>query len=142
MSRNKNEVIRAAARAVYVSAWADYMEEKGKAHGWGGQDLMDLAPRTPSSATAWAKKLIAAMERMNGKTIEAMAASAVSGARSGGHSWEKEGTYEDFGHYTAMQALGHGVSWDDSHAPHGFKIPHGEFYCDTARQCEGYVSER
>lgn len=136
----KNEIIRAAARAAYVSAWADYMENAGKAKGWAGQDLMDLAPKTPAAANKWAKKLIATMERMNGKTIEAMAADACSRPHS--HSWEKEGTYEDFGHYTAMQALGHGVGWSDSHPAHGFKIPHGEFYCHNARSCEGYVSGR
>ena len=31
-----------------------------------------------------------------------------------------------FGHYLAMQAMGHGVGWADDHKPLTFKVPHIE----------------
>lgn len=34
----------------------------------------------------------------------------------------------EFGHYLAMQALGHGVSWFDDHARFDLTVPHSEFY--------------
>lgn len=33
-----------------------------------------------------------------------------------------------FGHYLAMEAMGHGVSWADDHEPHGLRVPHMEFH--------------
>ena len=37
---------------------------------------------------------------------------------------------EEFGHYLAMQGLGHGVSWFDDHARFPLVVPHTEFYLD------------
>lgn len=135
----KSEIIEAAARAVYVQAWASYMEESG-GHIEHGIDLMDQAPRTPTAAKKWARELIKTMEKFNGKKIERMYVAAAKMPLE--HSWEKAATPEDFGHYTAMESLGHGVSWDDSHPFHGFHIPLSEFDCSSQRDCHGYVSQR
>jgi hypothetical protein len=120
----KQEIIDAAARAGFVQAWASYMEEKGKSPGRGGQDLMDLAPKTPSKAKTWAKKLIDRMEEINGTTAAKMYANAAQISLSHGKGGVEP---ETFGHYTAMQALGHGVAWSDDHPAHGYRIPSASF---------------
>lgn len=37
-----------------------------------------------------------------------------------------ESDARDFGHYIAMQSMGHGVSWEDDHADPGLVVPHHE----------------
>jgi hypothetical protein len=134
----RKEIIAAAARAAFVQGWASYKEERGETAGWGGQDLMDLAPATPGAARVWANELIDKMEKLNhGKSIEAMYRHA---AMKSGHA--KVPTPEDFGHYTAMQALGHGVAWCDDHPQHGYRIPSGEFIMHASRSFTAYVSDR
>jgi hypothetical protein len=110
-----------AARAAFVSSWADYQEERGKTYP--GEDLMDVAPSTPLSAYVWAGELIGNLENANRDPICTIGARA---AKADGVDWEDfEGT--DFGHYLAMQALGHGVSWFDDHARFKLKVPHMEY---------------
>jgi len=134
MSTIRAEIIEAAARAAYVSAWADWAEEQGESL---RGELMDQAPNTPLAAKKWARKLIAAMEKMNGQKIDKIYAHAAAMPHTS--SWHKRATAADFGHYTAMQALGHGVSWGDDHPDHGFLIPSADFHCWGARSCEGSV---
>lgn len=133
----KAEIIEAAARAVYVQAWANYMEESG-GHIEHGIDLMDQAPKTPTVATKWARELVKTMEKFNKRKIERI---YIAAAKEPGRH-EKEATPEDFGHYTAMESLGHGVGWGDSHPNHGFRVPSSEFYCDDEKSCSGHVSQR
>lgn len=125
----RTTIVEAAARAAYVQAWADHVESKGR-HLRG--ELMDQAPRTPSKARTWAKKLLATMERLNGLPVEEMYERAAA----------EGGSASDFGHYTAMQALGHGVAWSDDHPRHGFTIPHAEFHMDGARDFYAGVDGR
>lgn len=142
MKRNvRNEIIKSAARAAYVSSWANWAEEQGESlHG----ELMDQAPNTPAAAVKWARKLISTMEKMNGLKIDKMYWSAAQKADIH-HSNTRRGrdaSPEEFGYCTAMQSMGHGVSWGDDHPDHGFLIPHTEFYCHGEQECEGYVSDR
>lgn len=130
----RNQIIDAAARAAYVSAWADYQEEQGESL---RGELMDQAPSTPAAARKWAVKLISEMEKLNGQKIDKMYARAAAMPHTS--SWHKRAEPDDFGHYTAMQALGHGVSWGDDHPEHGFLIPSADFHCWGARSCEGSV---
>ena len=132
----------AAARAAYVSAWANWMEEQGESL---RGELMDQAPNTPAAAKKWARKLIATMEKMNGLKIDKMYARAKADAESSSRSSRpgRNASPEEFGYCTAMQAMGSGVSWADDHPEHGFRIPGAEVYCPgSARSFEGYVSER
>ena len=113
-----------AARALFVQAWGNYEEERGRSHG--GVDLMDAAPTTPGAAKKAAKALVERVEALNGDTI----ANIYHALASAPGRHDKDPTVEDFGHYAAMQALGHGVSWFDDH-PYPAKrleLPHGEFY--------------
>ncbi len=119
---DRDEFMDAAARALWVQAWADAAEEQGETL---SGELMDQAPETPPQAHEAAKELAVALEQSNGPLS---------------HLWEKaatakgkhysEPTVEDFGHYLAMSALGHGVSWEDDHPDVGIKLPSMEFHAD------------
>lgn len=125
----RNAIVAAAARAGFVQAWADYMEERGaQLRG----ELMDQAPRTPPQARTWAKKLIGTMERFSRLPIEEMYERAAADG----------GSATDFGHYAAMQALGHGVAWADDHPSHGFTIPRAEFHMHGGRDFYTSVDAR
>lgn len=122
-------VVTAIARAFFVSAWADRQEERGKTKGWAGQDLMNLAPKTPKVAMNEAWRALGALENENGMCIEALLYQAW---KADGHK-EEEGdvpmTYiRDFGHYLGMMMLGHGVGWFDDHAHFELETPLREFY--------------
>ena len=124
MFHQEEHVLDGAARAFWVDAWASEMEERGEARGWGGKDVMDLAPKTPVAAQVLAKRLVAAVEKTNDSHIgtlvlEAHDADEKAGIDTGG--WIE---YQRlFGHYMAMQALGHGVAWTDDHAEFGMRVP-------------------
>ena len=131
-------IIESAARTAFASSWADWMEEQGESvHG----EIMDQAPNTPLAAKKWARKLIAAMEKLNDKKISDMYWSAWAKAdRANEHRGSgKEAKARDFGYCTAMTALGHGVSWSDDFPEHGFLIPSADFHCWGTRNCEGSV---
>jgi hypothetical protein len=127
----RDDIIEEMARALFVSSWADREEEAGRSHG--GEELMDIAPPTPKRAVQAAKKLAERMEDGNNVSLDAL---YILAAMQPGKHYKKPDPH-DFGHYVAMQALGHGVSWWDDHpnikeAPDGvmnsIKIPHIEFY--------------
>lgn len=120
----KREIVDAAARAFYVTAWAEREEERGRARGWGGRDLMDIAPRTSPKAKVAGKRFIANLEAANKGT--AVGALYVMAATAPGKHY-KEPSPEDFGHTMAMQAMGHGVSWWDDHPHVPITVPHYEF---------------
>lgn len=133
----RDEIIESMARALFVSAWASSEEEAGRSHG--GKELMDIAPRTSKRAEQAAKKLAAEMEKTNGIPIEAL---YILAALQPGKRYGKEDPSPHlFGHYMAMQALGHGVSWWDDFpnvtvvpegvehfGREGIAVPHIEFY--------------
>lgn len=110
-----------AARAAFVSSWGDHEEERGKTYS--GLDLMDVAPSTPLSAYVWAGQLIGALEAANHESIFVLGSRA---AKADGEDWDSfDG--QDLGHYLAMEALGHGVSWFDDHKKFKLKFPHMEY---------------
>ena len=122
---HKAEILRGMARALFVVTWAVYEEERGRR--LGPVDIMDVAPATPSPARTAAKILAKRFEVSNhGKTMSDLYADALNAGRTSSHS--RRGTDPDtFGHYMAMQALGHGVSWFDDNPKFPVHIPHFEF---------------
>ncbi len=130
------EIYEAMARAMFVSDWADRQEEKGKTYP--GMDLMDVAPPTSRDALLAARALAAAVIKDNNvKSLTDLYARALN---AGG-----EGDARKFGHYLAMQAMGHGVSWyDDGNPEFGLKLPHFEYYSDRGRAAQklGHASGR
>jgi len=115
----RDEILAGIARALFVSAYA-YAHEEGEIDGprpGPQEDWMDYAPETPLSAKAAAVDLADQVERLNSETLDAL---WVQNAHA-------ELDSQQFGHYLAMQALGHGVGLrdydiDDVH------VPHFEFY--------------
>ena len=125
---NTEEVaIAAMARAFFVSAWADRMEERG--YNFSQRELMDEAPPTPRYALLAATKFAGHLEHANHLNLPAIIYQAAKA--DGVPDVYERGVHDDlareFGHYVAMQALGHGVSWFDDHAKFDLKIPHFEF---------------
>lgn len=121
-----NEFTHGVASAFWVNAYADSEENQGRSIG-GGADWTDHAPQPPRKAYEAAADLIAALERVNGKSIDELFELAKAAPRK--HSWASEVTDEDkerFGWYIGMEALGHGVGWFDDHAEFPLKVPNRE----------------
>jgi hypothetical protein len=112
-------IVEAMARAMFVSSWADYEEEHGRYYP--GQELMDIAPDTPQDAIDEAVKLYDEIEEINDIDFNDFIPPGFS------DDWDRE-LADEFGHYLAMEALGHGVSWMDDYEHHGLKIPNIEYY--------------
>lgn len=129
----RDAFLEGAARAFFVTAYADYVEEGHSTDNDltpderkarlklprppGGKDWMDYAPTTPPNAYALAGELWAGLYHLNGEAglySLALRAEAADGVAPDS---------EMFGHYLAMQAMGHGVSWFDDHAKFEIKIP-------------------
>lgn len=121
----RDAFIEGAAKAFFVTAYADFVEEgystdndltddERKARialpkAGGGQDWYDYAPEPPPEAYALAGELWARLESENGHSVYTLASHA---AKADG---VEEIDVEEFGRDLAMQAMGHGVSWFDDH---------------------------
>jgi len=126
-------IIKAMARAMFVSAWTNREEELGRSHG--GEELMDVAPRAPKRALYEAYRLAGRFEAMNNLCIPALFVKAMIADGIMSKDWNsadmecaEEKYAREFGHYLAMRALGEGVAWEDDHAKCGIIYPH--FDCD------------
>src|SRR5271169_4337033 len=109
------------ARALFVDAWARNEEEKGRSL---RGELMDQAPKTNRAAKKKAEELAAQISRLNGVILAHLYDHAI---RVPGRHLSVP-TPRLFGHYLAMQAMGHGVSWFDDHPTFDLKVPRIEFY--------------
>lgn len=116
------EIVSYMARAYHACAWADAEEEEGRS--LGGCEILDVMPDDePSEATKAAEGLAAAMEKANDMTLVAIMARGTGG--------DRPCNPEMFGHYAAMQAMGHGVGLESvgisSHGPKAdVKVPYWE----------------
>jgi hypothetical protein len=135
-------IVTAMARALFVQAYASQQEEL-QAEGRRakvakpGQDWMDVAPPTPQAALFAAHNLCGRFEELNGMEILALFAKALRADRADGRPSTLDAEalrYSDtdpqtpelarlFGHYLAMEAVGHGVSWFDDHERFELKFP-------------------
>lgn len=133
----RSTIIEAMARAGYATRWADAVDEarsEGRddlAPNLSGCEVMECLPLPiPPEFIKWGHQLCAAIEAKNALPIcEAFKRAC---ALPCAHSWEERADAESskdaasFGHYLAMQAMGSGVRWSDSHPEHGLKIPYDE----------------
>ena len=115
-----------AARAFFACAWADMVEENGT-EPWGpGGEIMDYMPDDIDPAAVHAARTLRFdIERANGKSVFDLMAII---ERDG--DGDRENTVEMFGHYAAMQAMGHGVGLQDAFGADVYgkiKIPYVEF---------------
>lgn len=125
----RDEFLEGAARAFFVSAFADFVEEEREDDGHEyasagmGEDWMDVAPeRTPPNAYAFAGELWARLAILNKATAPCGVISLIDQAAKA--DGVEEIDVNDFGHYCAMAALGHGVSWFDSHEDFPLETPY------------------
>jgi hypothetical protein len=139
LDEERAEIINGAARAIFVQWWADQCscgrdaetcrlegdgdpdwpaDEEHVPNDPGGVELMDVAPETSEPAMACARKLVEVVARQDRWDDVVSRPEVVDDP-------------EGFGHYLAMQALGHGVAWSDSHEDHGFRLPAVGFYGET-----------
>lgn len=115
-----------AALAFFASAWADQCEETDNAVIMSGREIMSIMPTgVDPAATRAARTLRFDVERVNGKTIgELLGLIETMG------DGDRPNTAEFFGHYAAMQSMGHGVGlWDafGSDVYEKIKTPYVEF---------------
>lgn len=133
-------IIDGMARALYVCAYADAIEE-GEIEGEGagpGEDWMDVAPETPGYARDAALVLAGRIEERNGMSLICLLyqAGRADGIDVFARPADADSPYwfearesrhcnyaESFGHDLAMQSLGHGVSWFDDHKRFPLSLP-------------------
>lgn len=150
----KDEIIEGAARAFWVDAYARHVEdgacpafyeccdacsdslgddERRNAcfhdcpfgtHARPGphRNWVDFAPPTGPEAFEKAKELVRRVEVGRASWLD------LGVWFAGSYPNDTYPGSQSFGHYLAMEAMGHGVSWEDDHEPHGLKVPHMEFY--------------
>lgn len=114
------------ARAFFASAWADCIEENGGASRFSGREIMGMMPGEIDPAAIHAARILRFdMERTNGKPIATILAHAIEA-----HDGDRPADAEHFGHYCAMQAMGHGVGLLDAFGQavyESVRVPYVEF---------------
>jgi len=111
------------ARAFFASAWADAIEENGGT--LRGEIMSQMPDDLDPAAIRAADTLAMDMERENGATL-AQLLERVEAMADG----DREPSAEMFGHYCAMQAMGHGVGLHDAFghdAAETVRVPYIEF---------------
>ncbi len=121
------DILGGMERAIWVTSYADWVEgmtkkerqEAGAPVSLSGIDWDEEAPASPASALMAAEDLYLAYERANGKTPGDLFELAMAADRTRA----TDELADSFGHYLAMMALGHGVSWFDDHKKFPLKQP-------------------
>ena len=115
-----------AARAFFASAWADAADESDDSPIGPGTEIMDVMPSDVDPAAVHAARTLRMdIERINGASIAQLMARIQSMADG-----DRPATVEFFGHYAAMQTMGHGVGLHDafgSEVYESIKVPYVEF---------------
>lgn len=113
------------ARAFFASAWADQCEETGHAGILSGEEILDIMPRALDPAAEHAAKTLHFdMERVNVKKGVHQLLPILYAE----HQGEPPLSLELWGHYAAMQAMGHGVGlWEYGIDSGAVEVPYVEF---------------
>jgi len=122
----ESEITEGIARALWVTAYADWVRnlpaaQKRELGAGPGEDWTDVAPENPRTAYDAAAQLERLFAQANaGAAMVDLLADAMEadGKKSAGFAYAHR-----FGHYMAMQALDHGVSWFDDHAQFAVNFP-------------------
>ena len=126
---SRTEVVRGMLRgiedALWLPAWADAMEEAGERSP--RNITRETADPMPAAVSAAARLVAREMQSLNdaGLTDLWRRASEADG---------READPEQLGYYLTMQALGHGVSWEDDHRPFKVKLPRMEAHASPSRR--------
>lgn len=126
-SKHNKDILKGIARGPYAMEWAERQEERGRS--FSGVDIYEAAPNTSAKAKKWGSGLADKIVLLNAKkfqdpsmSLEKMFEMAVA------EGFAKD--REAFGFYLGMQAIGHGVAWDDdiSGSSIEFELPYAEYY--------------
>lgn len=102
----RNEIVRHMALAFFACAWSDYDEQVGDGESSGCKVMDVMPPAVDPSAVVAAWRLAADMESRYGATLDVL----LDRARANPSRYaDRPCDAEHFGHYAAMQAMGHGV---------------------------------
>ena len=114
------DILRGMARGPWADTWA--IEQKEQGESFSGMDIYEAAPEAPLWAEKWAERLADAIVKINDTPLSHL----FTGARAVGFTRDEE----TFGFYLGMQAVGHGIRWDDDVRGSTLKIgvPSMEFY--------------
>lgn len=133
----ESSIIRAMARAMFVTAWADFQERYGDGYA-PGTELMDAAPETPAyvlqEAHVWAG-IIVGMNLPKGSNIPQRSMFFLFREALKADGKDPDVAQDDlklqahFGHSLAMEIMGSGVSWADDHAELPFGLPYIGWSC-------------
>jgi hypothetical protein len=119
------EILRNMALAFFASAYADQADEAGEP--MRGEIMDQLPDAIDPAAEHAARTLYMDLERKNGRTVDTIFEALCEACEGDG---DRPHTEEMFGHYAAMQAMGHGVGLDDafgSKARDLVQVPYLEF---------------
>ncbi len=121
-----HEFEKHAARAFFASAWADAADESDDSPIGPGTEIMDVMPVDIDPAALHAARTLRMdIERTNGASVDDLMTRIESMADG-----DRPATMEFFGHYAAMQAMGHGVGLYDAFGSEVYKtikVPYCEF---------------
>jgi hypothetical protein len=116
-----------AARAFFASAWADACEESEQSGLIAGAEIFDVMPvELDPAAVHAARTLRMGIEAANMATIPALMTYIIEQDDQG----DRPRTLQYFGHYAAMQAMGHGVGLHDAFGQWVYdhvRVPYCEF---------------
>ena len=127
-----HEVYDGFANALWVSSWADAIEElvtdkKLKRYPWPpGGSIDAVAPAVPAGLAA---RVEALFEKKLGADARAIVEAAYEAARDEEHDAPRDA--EEFGWQQGMHWLGHGTDITDAGIEIGKKLGHGEFHMDV-----------
>ena len=142
----RDEILQSMARTLFVTAYADAVDEgeiDGPSAG-GGEDWMDVAPEaspeTAEHALKLAERMLAEFLKLNGGTLESLCEEWCS-PESQTYANGREHDADLFGHYIAMQSLGHGVGLNDDTGPDCREWECG-YFCGLGDYCDlSYVAD-
>lgn len=117
-------ILDGAARAFFVDDWAFWEEEEGDGIP-AGVELLSYAPATTEHAVAFTREFL---EELSGANDDKSPEELFFEACIADESAPTQPLARDFGHYIAMEAMGHGVSWFDNHAHFEIEVPYKEYY--------------
>ena len=121
-----HEFEKHAARAFFASAWVDAAEDAENGPSLSGCEIMEVMPVDIDPAAIHAARTLRMdIERANGASVD-----TIFGAIQCIAEGDRPTTMEFFGHYAAMQAMGHGVGLNDAFGSEVYrtiKVPYCEF---------------
>ena len=132
----KDEIQEGMAKAFFASAYAEAYDEAvaaGIDPGFSpsGCDWMDLIPdEIDHNAVAASLHLMADMQLINGMSMDGIYSIAEAVHDAADKKGDRDMSPEMFGHYCAMQAMGHGVGLCDAFGQEvreAIKVPYREF---------------